>query len=157
MNSTENVFHLRTFRHSGEDASLAFTATLAFGKFVVAKISGQVGTNPFVEVAPENQYYWGEFQSYAATRARADDAVDEPAVALLMDMADHSYHARRLQVTSLRYAAYRLRGDAPGSFRYLRGRPYDLKAEGELRLTFGRRLEEVFRRGSGADLAGSPA
>ena len=157
MNTTDNVFHLRTFRHSGSDAAMTFTATLAFGKFVVAKISGQVGANSVVEVSPENQYYWEQFQGYAAARAREEGAEDDPAVALLMDMADHAYHARRLQVTSLRYAAYRLRGDAPGSFRYLRGRPYDLKAEGELRLTFGRRLEEVFRRGSGADLAAQPA
>jgi len=155
MNTTESVFHLRTFRHAGTEPALTFTATLAFGKHVVAKISGQVGTTPFVEVSPENQYYWEQFQSYAATRARGDDSDDEPAVALLMDMADHCYHARRLQVTSLRCTAYRLRGDAPGSFRYLRGRPYDMKAEGELRLTFGRQLEEIFRRGSGAELAQS--
>lgn len=152
MITTNNPFHMRSFRHAGTAGQDRFTATLALNRFVVAKVSGVTGEHACVDVDAINAHYWKEFESFAAhsiSPDRFEDADASPAAMMLMDMADQAYHARRLQVTSLRHAAFRLHGDAPGVFRYLRGRAYSPEVEGELRLTFGRRLEAVFRRGEG--------
>jgi len=147
-------FSLRAFRYTGDEANAGFTVTLMCGDQVVANIAGHLGGEAEIEVEPTNEFYWDQFQRYAA-EMRAGVATwlhhDEPAASLLLEMADTAYHARRLQVTSLRHTTFRLRGDKPGTFRYLRGRPYSVEIEGQLRLTYGRRLETVYRRGPGAE------
>lgn len=153
MNTTVSAFTLRTLRHTGSGVSTRFTATLALNKITVAKITGESGPTSYVEVEPINQFYWDQFQTLSAAAAPEVEEGDDAALMRILQMADEAYHARRLQVVSLRFTTFRLRGDPPGVFRYLRGRPYSLKVEGELRLTFGRRIEQIFRRGAGADVA----
>lgn len=151
-------FTLRAFRYSGDsDHDSSFSATLAMGTRAIARINGALGAGGEIEVEPLDDFYWGEFRRVAnqTVEAREQGQSESPESALILEMADEQYHARRLQVTSLRHTAFRLRGDAPGSFRYLRGRPYCLEVEGQLRLTYGRRLEEVFRRGPGAQVLGA--
>jgi hypothetical protein len=150
-------YFLRNVRYAGEAAGGTFSATLVCGSQVVATVTGRLGETGEIEVEPVHPFYWEQFVGLATQRpcvgdAQLDDA-DEPAAVWLLEMADDWYHARRLQMTSSKHTTFRLVGDPPGTFRYVRGRPYSLEVEGELRLTYGRRLERVYRRGDGAGLA----
>lgn len=154
--STQSYF-LRNVRYEGEASGGSFTATLVCGTQVVATISGRLGETGEIEVEPVHPFYWEQFVGLAGQRIGAGSGKsgggDEPAALWLLEMADEWYHARRLQMTSTKHTTFRLVGDPPGTFRYIRGRPYSLEVEGQLRLTYGRRLERVYRRGEGLELA----
>ena len=156
-------FALRNLKYAGDGDSTRFTATLAAGSISVAEISGEhfpdsqtseAKARACIEASVVNPHFWTQFELYASTTqavVQEDEACASPTVVLLLKMANDAYHARRLQVMSLRHTAYRLTGDAPGQFHFLRNRPYSIETEGQLRLTYGRRLEFVFRRGEGAE------
>lgn len=152
---TAQSFMLRNVRYEGEVAAGSFTATLICGPHVVAAVSGRLADIAEIEVEPANGYYWEQFVSLAAQRGGDPEAGEdqEPAATWLLEMADDWYHARRLQIASAKHTTFRLVGDPPGTFRYVRGRPYSLEVEGQLRLTYGRRIERVYRRGEGFQLA----
>lgn len=150
---TPSSFHLRGFRPQGTAEAGSFTATLMMDRHVVAELKGCVDTRPAtagaggrevreLEVTPLLPHFWSEFHAL-----HGQD--EEETIRAVMEMADAAYHARRLQVMSLRHTAFRLKGDAPGRFRYLRGQPYSAEMEGRLRMTFGRRIETIYRRDPG--------
>lgn len=73
------------------------------------------------------------------------EPIEEAGAEFLADLADQSYHRRRLQVVSLRHTVFRLSGDPPEHYRYLQGIGLSAEIVGKLRLTYGRRLIEVMR------------
>ena len=151
---TAQSFMLRNVRYEGEVAAGSFIATLICGPHVVASVSGRLADFAEIEVEPANAFYWDQFVALAAHRGGVPGADDqEPAATWLLEMADAWYHARRLQIASAKHTTFRLVGDPPGTFRYVRGRPYSLELEGQLRLTYGRRIERIYRRGEGFQLA----
>ncbi len=167
MDNVKQIFPfiLRNLKYAGDGDSTRFTATLAAGTIPVAEISGEhfpdcqrseAKARACIEASVVNAHFWSQFEMYACA-SQGDTQEGQvglsPTVILLLKMSNEAYHARRLQVMSLRHTAYRLVGDAPGQFHFLRNRPYSVEVEGQLRLTYGRRLESVFRRGEGAGAA----
>lgn len=81
----------------------------------------------------------------ALAKAFPQDSIEEAGERFLSELADQTYHRRRLQVVSLRHTVFRLAGDPPTQYRYLQGVPLSQEVIGKLRLAYGRRLTEVLR------------
>lgn len=151
MNTALPVFSIRCFRYRSRADNVTFTTTLVLDKRVVAKIHGQLASHEadrisdFVKVDVVDPFYWSEFERYAQLQREEADGVDDACTAWLVNRANAAYHERRRQVISLRTTTFRLHDDQPGAFRYLRHRPYSLEVEGWLRMTYGKRLETIYR------------
>lgn len=84
----------------------------------------------------------------ALAKAFPEDTVEDAGERFLSELADQTYHRRRLQVVSLRHTVFRLSDDPPTQYRYLQGVPLSQEVIGKLRLAYGRRLAEVLRSDS---------
>jgi len=147
--TTQGPFALRGFRYRRDGSGIRFIVTLVYGSRVIARVSGTVGQKDAagetaVEVAVVDTFYWGEFDRHVMA-VPLESNHEDPRLAWILAGANDLYHRRRLQVISLRSTAFVLHGDKPGTFRYLRNRPYSLEVHGSLRVTFGRRLKAVYR------------